>query len=88
MDGVNSTRALPTLKGVVDRIPWAETLWNISPRNAGVEDPENAIEHLAWFASGVSAQTTIRKLGLDKPPLRTEQLITAGHSIALKFLIR
>lgn len=50
-DGIYSACALPTSKGVIDRIPWAETFWKISPRSTGVEDPENAIEHLAWFAS-------------------------------------
>jgi hypothetical protein len=58
-DCVDSTRALPTSKGVVDRSSWAETLWKISSRSTGVEDPENAIEQLAWFASGASTQATI-----------------------------
>lgn len=87
-DGIDTTCTLPTSKGVVDRAPWAETFWQISPRCTGVKYPENAIEHLAWLASRASAYAVMWKQGLDKPPLYIGQLIATGHCIDLKLLRR
>jgi hypothetical protein len=87
-DGIDAACTLPTSKGVVDRTPWAETFWQISPRSTGVEYPENAIEHIAWLASRASAYAVIWKKGLNKIPLCIGQLIATGHCIGLKLLRR
>ncbi len=87
-DGINATCTLPTSKSVVDRTPWAETFWQISPRCTGVEYPENAIEHLAWLASRTPAYVVVWEKGLNKPPLCIGQLVTTGHCIGLKLLRR
>ncbi len=87
-NGINPACILPTPEGVVDRIPWSETFWKVSPRSSGVEYPENAIEHLARFTGRAPDQASRRKLGLDKPPLCISQLITAGHGMDLKLLRR
>ena len=87
-DGIDAACTLPTSKGVVDRTPWAETFWQISPRCAGVEYPENAIKYLAWLASRASAYAVMWKQGLDEPLLCIGQLIATGHCIGLKLLRR
>lgn len=78
-DGINTACTVPTSKGVVDRVPWAETLWQILPRSTGVKYPENGIKHLAWLTIRSSAYTVVSKKGVDKPPLCIGQLITTGR---------
>lgn len=87
-DGINATCVLPTSKGVIDRVPWAKTFWEVSPRRAGVEYPENTVEHLPWLTSRASIYAVMWKEEVDKPPLCIGQLVATGHCIGLKLLRR
>ncbi len=70
----------PVTEPVVDRFPRSESLGQVTPRCAGLGDPDDGVDEVAIAFVGLSAVWN-RKARAYRPPLFIGQLMTS-HPVA------
>src|SRR5215212_4473771 len=64
------SRFEPSLRLLVDRLPWWQVVGHVSPRGAGSDHPPEPIQHLAQVVSALGrVLPNEREVGSDEPPL-------------------
>jgi hypothetical protein len=65
----------PVVEAVVDRLPWTESLGQVSPRKTCLEPEENGLDEEPVAAQRGGPALLFRKKGLKSAPLRFRQSV-------------
>ena len=67
---------------VIERLPWAVTIRNVTPGRATAEHPENPVQNLARGTARPSGLSSRWNQGLDERPLVIRQLVATYHNLS------